>query len=65
MISACTTTPITNGAYSSLPKEGAVAILWGNHPVVVDTMSIWLHKQGVAPSSEADLNSFCRSRILL
>lgn len=49
MISACGAVPITSGAYSYLPREGAVAILWGNHPVVIDTMSIWLHKQGVAP----------------
>lgn len=49
IISACGTTPITSGTYSSLPETGDVAILWGNHPVVIDTMSTWLHKQGVAP----------------
>lgn len=62
MISACGTTPITNGTYSYLPREGAVAILWGNHPVVIDTMSIWLHKQGVAPLERNQLKQLLKTQ---
>jgi hypothetical protein len=62
MISACSALPITDGAYSYLPREGAVAILWGNNPAVIDTMSIWLHKQGVAPLEQNQLKQILKSQ---
>lgn len=49
IMSACGAIPITDGTHSSLPKADSVVIVWGNDPVVTDTMSIWLHKQGLAP----------------
>ncbi|ABA57914.1 hypothetical protein Noc_1425 [Nitrosococcus oceani ATCC 19707] len=49
IVSACGAIPITDGAHSSLPEAGSVVIVWSSHPVVTDTMSIWLHKQGLVP----------------
>ncbi len=62
VVSACGTAPITDGAHSSLPSADSVAIVWGGHPVVADTMSIWLHKRGIVSIEKASLEQALKAQ---
>lgn len=48
LLAACSSTPVTDGFLSDLPKPGTLTIVWGNDSSAVGVATTWLQKRGLS-----------------
>ena|SRR5215831_1313766 len=48
LFAACSSSPVTDGFLSDLPKPGTPTIVWGNDPSAVGVATTWLQRRGLS-----------------